>query len=389
MTGRPQRQSRTKNSEYVPRATGLLRACMLGLGLSLAMGCAAPAAPQPPTLALPEPVRDLSAQRSGDHVALAWTMPARTTDKLPLKGQVAVQICRREGKGPCDLLPKQRFAANAAAAYDDLLPPHLASGVARLVTYTVALQNHGGKSAGPSNATFVGGGSAPPVIQGLRAQARADGVVLAWAPAAPTDSQYAVRIERTRVSEPAPDVIPKAALAGRESERRTEGREQVLLVKASGRVGLQQALDQSAVFGATYRYVVARQEEANLDGHTVLTWSAPSQPVTVELKDVFPPAAPADLAAVADAGAQAIDLSWTPDTEADLAGYVVYRRTVAAQAGAGARQRISPPGAPVETPAFRDSGAQPGERYAYSVTAVDLRGNESQPSAEVEESLPR
>ncbi|MGI8772450.1 MAG: fibronectin type III domain-containing protein, partial [Acidobacteriaceae bacterium] len=371
--------------------SGLLCACLLGLGLAFGAGCAAPAAPQPPTLNLPEPVRDLSAQRSGDHVALSWTMPARTTDKLPLKGPVTAQICRREGNGSCDLLPQQRAAANAAASYDDLLPQRLASGGARLVTYTIALKNHEGKSAGASNAAFVAGGSAPPVMQGLRAEVRNEGVVLSWEPAAgATGSAWTVRIQRMRMDTPAPQAVPSAAPANKHANARDAGeREQVLLVKASGRAGLQQALDRTAVFGETYRYLAQRQEEMELDGHTVLTWSAPSQPVTVAVKDVFPPAAPADLAAVADAGAHAVDLSWTPNTEADLAGYVVYRRTVSAPGTATIPQRISPAGAPVQAPAFRDSNAQPGERYAYSVAAVDVRGNESQRSEEAEESLPR
>jgi hypothetical protein len=351
-------------------------------------------------------------------------MPTRTTDKLPLKGPVIAQICRRERNGPCDLLPEQRFAADAVASYNDLLPQPLTSGDARLLTYTVALKNHAGKSAGASNAAFTAGGAAPPAIHGLRPLVRADGVVLSWKPeaanpaaAGAVDSRWAARIERTLVSSPAVNAIPSPAPKGVPATRRASGggssggaaeREQVLLVKANARAGLQQALDRTAVFGETYRYRVARQEELDLDGHKVMTWGPPSPPVTVEVKDVFPPAVPADLAAVADAAAHAIDLSWTPgttpnttpdatpdttpdagtDAQSDLAGYIVYRRTVGASGSAGLPQQISPPGAPVETPAFRDSSAQPGARYAYSVSAVDVRGNQSQRSAEAEESLP-
>jgi fibronectin type 3 domain-containing protein len=50
--------------------------------------------------------------------------------------------------------------------------------------------------------------------------------------------------------------------------------------------------------------------------------------------------------------------------------------------------RISPAGKPVDSPAFRDSAAQPGHEYVYSVTAVDHDGNESAHSAEVKETLP-
>ena len=53
----------------------------------------------------------------------------------------------------------------------------------------------------------------------------------------------------------------------------------------------------------------------------------------------------------------AIDLSWQPDPEADMAGYIVYRRE-----GGGAWERISP-AEPVVGPAFHDAHVQPGHTY--------------------------
>jgi hypothetical protein len=43
---------------------------------------------------------------------------------------------------------------------------------------------------------------------------------------------------------------------------------------------------------------------------------------------------------------------------------------------------------PVKTPAFRDTTAVGGKRYFYSVTAVDLRGNESTHSEDASETVP-
>jgi fibronectin type 3 domain-containing protein len=85
---------------------------------------------------------------------------------------------------------------------------------------------------------------------------------------------------------------------------------------------------------------------------------------------------------VADAAAGAIDLSWSPDSDSDLAAYHVYRRDVHGDLPA---QQIASVG--VET-SYRDTGAQPEHTYAYSVSAVDQSGNESQHSSEVEETLP-
>src|SRR5580700_6727321 len=74
-------------------ATGLLTS-----GLA---GCGTPGAPLPPSLNLPDPVSDLSATRTGDVVNLTWTMPGRNTDKLKLKDNIVVRICRREGEETC------------------------------------------------------------------------------------------------------------------------------------------------------------------------------------------------------------------------------------------------------------------------------------------------
>src|SRR5580692_9551084 len=59
-------------------------------------GCGMPGAPLPPSLNLAVPVNDLSAARTGGQVALTWTMPAKTTDKVVLKGDITVRICRNE-----------------------------------------------------------------------------------------------------------------------------------------------------------------------------------------------------------------------------------------------------------------------------------------------------
>ncbi len=92
------------------------------------------------------------------------------------------------------------------------------------------------------------------------------------------------------------------------------------------------------------------------------------------------------LAAVAvgaeNGGEAAIDLSWQPDTEADLAGYIVYRRE-----GGGAWQRISP-AQPLVGPGFHDAHVQPGHTYSYAVSAIDQGGHESARSSEAEETVP-
>jgi hypothetical protein len=140
---------------------------------------------------------------------------------------------------------------------------------------------------------------------------------------------------------------------------------------------------------ATYRYTARRVSTVSLGGHTLELRSAVSPPVTLAMRDTFPPAVPSGLEAVpggATAADRSIDLSWTPDTDADLAGYFVYRQEVDPQGqvtGTVTRLNITP----VVGPAYRDQTALAGHRYAYRVTAVDTAGNESVPSADVQETL--
>jgi hypothetical protein len=107
------------------------------------------------------------------------------------------------------------------------------------------------------------------------------------------------------------------------------------------------------------------------------------------MRDTFPPHAPTGLEAVpggATVADRSIDLSWTPNTDPDLVGYNVYRQDVDSRgvvAGTAARLNTTP----VAGPAYRDQTAMTGRRYAYRITAVDSAGNESAPSADVQETL--
>src|SRR5262249_37314381 len=74
------------------------RIWLLSVSLAATLsGCGTPGAPQPPSLNLPDAVTDLAAVRTGNVVTLTWTMPKRNTDKLLLKGSIAVEICRKRG----------------------------------------------------------------------------------------------------------------------------------------------------------------------------------------------------------------------------------------------------------------------------------------------------
>jgi hypothetical protein len=346
------------------------------LWLAGAAGCGTPGAPQPPSLNLPEPVTDLSADRAGDQVTLTWTMPKKNTDKLRIKDNVTVRVCRREiADGPCvDAGPAFELAPGSDGAFTDRLPAVLASGTPRVVDYFVELKNRKGRSAGLSNAVPVAAGAPPAAVLSFRADVQKEGVMLSWTP---DWENAAIRLQRKLLT-PLP-AKPKEGLTAPPPEPV----EQDLLIEDSqqGR-----ALDKNARFGETYEYRAQRVARVTAEGKTFELSGAFCAPVRIDVRNVLPPSVPTGLVAVATAGGNgsetAIDLSWQPDSEADMAGYVVYRRE-----GDQAWERISP-AQPVVGPAFHDPHVEPGHTYRYAVSAVDQDGHESARSDEAQETVP-
>jgi hypothetical protein len=382
--------------------------------MAFAVGCASPGPPRPPSLNLPEVVTDLTADRVGDTVHLQWTTPETTTDHLPVKDAMTAEICRitlaaHSAPSSCTrttTLPVRPGPTHA----EEVLPPNLTADPPALLAYRVQIFNVNRHSAGLSPEAFVAAGAAPPAVEHLRATAARDGAMLEWQPAnttapvelerlpvgpdgvvveppqrkeAPKSSKPALKKPAASHPKPAPASPPKplhmAATPPIEIKLRTP-------TESADPGG---TIDHTAQMDATYRYTARRVRTISLGGHTLELRSVVSPPVTLAMRDTFPPAVPSDLEAVpggATAADLSIDLSWTPDTDADLAGYFVYRQEVDPQGqvtGTVTRLNITP----VVGPAYRDQTALAGHRYAYRVTAVDGAGNESAPSADVQETL--
>lgn len=360
-------------------ASILCLACSFGLA-----GCGAPGPPQPPSLHIPERVTDLTAVRAGTSISLHCTMPKKTTDRVLLKGPVPVVVCWREGAGECHAIGQSSQEPGADVGADgqfrETLPAELSTGKPRAVSLFVELKNPKGKSAGLSNPAMMLAGEAPAPVEGFRAEVRADGVVLRWRGGPPG----AVRLHR-RLLTPA--------------QKPASGKSDSALVKPAAEPALRDlfvsapeaepnagALDKTARFGAVYEYTAQRviqvKAEAS-DGKALLELPGEiSAPVRVDVIDTFPPAVPRGLVAVFAPEEKTIDLSWQPDTEEDLAGYIVYRA-----AEDGVWRRISGP-QPLIGPAYRDTTVGPAHAYHYAVSAIDLTGHESQRSAEATESVP-
>lgn len=393
-------------------ARGLAPAAVMLCSLLL-NGCASPGAPRPPSLHLPEPVRDLSAMRSGGEVRLSFSVPNRTTDGLPLKpGVLQASLCRQTRPGrPCDPVSLPPGASALAVTdgddrhtvqWTDTLPPDLASGAPRTILYRVEVRNEHGRSAGPSIPTAAAAGRAPSPVSAFHAEGLRSGVLLRWdaADSEPGD----VLIERQQPA-PAP-AGPKESRRRKELEAGHNLPSDPRPKNTPGVVWLQAdpdhkhaggTIDGTVEEGVPYRYTAVRRVQVQAGGRMLELRSAPSETLSTVWQDVYPPSAPEGLTAVgfttpANApGAPetyAVDLIWQPVRDPRLAGYLVFRTPLQADGTpAAAPQRLTPE--PLPTPSFHDTGAVSAQRYRYEVRSVDGKGNISPPAqAEVRSATP-
>jgi hypothetical protein len=135
--------------------------------------------------------------------------------------------------------------------------------------------------------------------------------------------------------------------------------------------------DNRITWGAKRCYTV--RATVRLGSATIESDAGPPECTT--LVDTFAPAAPTGLATIASAGA--INLIWEPNTESDLAGYIVLRGTP--QEGAKEPIELEPiTPSPISDTHFTDAVAA-GIAHVYAVQAVDRAGNRSATSARMTE----
>ncbi len=334
------------------------------------------APPQPPSLELPKPPSDLRAARKGDRVILTWTPPTATTDRQTIRTLGATEICRsvtgemRNCGTPIGKVPGGKTSPSkkqATTTYTDSLGPDVESNnSSAFATYAVQVLNTEVRSAGLSNQVRVPLIHALPPPQDFQAQVAKEGVVLTWkadAPSPPAGARYVFRIFR----------------------RGTGQQESAIGEVAVGNDTQYTFTDSQIDWEKTYEYRAETVTIVSQAGKPDVQVEGDDTPVVkVFAHDAFPPGVPAGLQAVFSGPGQQpfIDLVWAPVSDIDLAGYNVYRRTDGTTA-------VKINSELVKTPAYRDANVQPGNHYFYSVTAVDLRGNESAKSEEASESTPQ
>jgi hypothetical protein len=356
-------------------------------GTAALLGCGVPGVPKPPSLDLPEPVADLRAVRKGDRVYLDWTVPAETTDRLAVRHLGPTRICRSldaamsecaspVGEVPAPPIPGAgsqqtklvKPATKAQANYTDSLPGRLlVANPAVQISYAISVLNITSRSAGLSNVVRVPAVAALPPPSDFRVQVTAEGVVLSWTavPRGPETPglQAMYRVYRRPEGGTADTVVGQLPLDASSAT---------------------QVVDHSFEWEKTYFYRATVVTLIHQEGKPEIQFEGDDTfPVKVFAHDVFPPAVPSGLQAVFSGTGQQpfIDLIWAPDTDADLAGYDVFRH----EAG-GEPLKIN--AELVKAPAFRDMNVGPGKNYFYSVSAVDVRGNESARSEQASETVP-
>jgi hypothetical protein len=382
------------------RATSGVLPVSATLLIALAVGCASPAPPHPPSLHLPEIPKDLAAQRIGDGVQLHWTTPTQTTDGLAIKASVkdsmTAELCRLTTFTGAACVPVKRIPVQPGPSQTtETLPRPLTSDPSALLIYRVQIFNANGHTAGLSPEAFAASGVAPPPVEQLRATAIRDGAKLEWAK---QNTSAAVELDRQPEGAPAPIAEPPAPKPTPKplSKFKTKPAAspkptqlpatEVKLKTPTQATDAGGTIDRTAEKNQSYRYTAQRVRIVTLAGRSLELRSLPSQPVIVHIRDTFPPQTPTGLASVPAPAEHAIDLSWEPNSDNDLTGYSVYRQEVTTQGvlkGIPLRLNTSP----LVGPAYRDLTALPGQRYAYRIKAVDTSGNESAPSADVQETL--
>jgi hypothetical protein len=352
---------------------------MLGLVLLLT-ACATIGPPQPPSLDLPTPPADLRASRLGDQVTLTWTNPRTTTDRQTLRSLGPTRICRGPGElkqcgtpigtTATKLGPAAKIAQQAVTvSYADTLPPQMQSDTPdTIITYSVEVLNRDGRAAGLSNQVHVPLIRTLPAPQDLHGQVTSQGIVLSWTadvPSVPFPAvHYIFRVNRTV------EGGQEATVAG-EVPATTEQRYSLT--------------DSSIEWEKTYLYRAETVTAVDEPGKPEMRVEGAGSPeLKIFAHDVFPPAVPTGLQAVFSGPGQSlfIDLVWAPAADVDLAGYNVYRHE---EGTATAKLNAEP----LKTPAYRDKDITTGKRYFYSVSSVDVRGNESARSEEATETVPQ
>jgi fibronectin type 3 domain-containing protein len=307
------------------------------LAAALLSACGYVGPPMPPALDIPVTITDFRAWEYGNNIEFEFTLPAKTTENLDLKSVRSIELLIGENEPQSKIIPQPVGKPGPLTGQVPVQTP-AQTWIGKTVVLAVRATGPKGKASAWSNPVSL------TVIQPLstpstpKPQNVAGGVELSWTGMGP---HY--RIFRTE----------------------GDGQPQQLADAESSPY-----LDASTSYGTRYKYMVQAIAAQN-------QWSLVSEAAEITPVDAFPPAVPEGLSAVP--APQSIELAWTRNTEMDFRGYNIYRSV-----DNGPFEKYA---SLVEAPTFSDSKIQAGKKYRYTVSAVDLTGNESAQSSPPAEAI--
>jgi len=305
-------------------------------------GCGVVGDVLPPTLNLPVQATDVTVLEHADRLEIAFKMPTMTTEGMLIRHVPEIDL--RIGVAPENTLNVAGWASRATRI--PTKQPNAVTAVApwvnKKVAVSVRLLNEHGKDAGWSPFVMLTVIPPVPTPTALEPQAVPTGVHLKWTSSAPK-----FRVFRHLPAGP--------------------GFEQIATPEKP-------EYDDNVEFGKEYSYYVQAIAPAG-DGTAE---SDNSATVSVTPKDTFAPAAPVGLTYIL--GGKTIELTWTRNTEPDLKGYRVYR--------AFENNPVERITETQDSTSYSDRNIASGKVYRYSVTAIDLSGNESKMSEPVTVTAP-
>jgi hypothetical protein len=359
---------------------------------TILVGCGAPGDPVAPSPPVPIAITDLSAHQMGDAVALNFSLPSKPIHGDRLLQPPAIEILRGETKpdGSPNLKSLhvvETIPGELAAKYqsDDrtqiitpISPSENRSATGFDAVFAVRTRASRKRASTDSNAIKIHIYPVPGPIGEIKSQLVEGAINLTWPPVTQTAAGDPITVTEYHVYRG--ELDPKSydpKITGPDVLHERFAAPLTLL----GRSNDPRYTDKQFDFGKVYLYIVRSVTTAGKDG--LALESGDSDALILKPADTFPPSIPQGVVAAAVENpettppSQEVDVSWSINTEQDLAGYRVYRSEREGDKGAFVTQDL------LLSPAYRDTSVASGHQYWYSVTAVDLSGNESAPSPQV------
>lgn len=366
--------------------------------LAASPGCGKRGDPLPPLRIVPQPVTELRLSQRGAALETSFVAPRLATDGSRL-GVIEVELLKTSQEGDFEKLAirtSERVAPGEAIVKSEPLPPP------GTVVRVAARASAKGRTSNRTPVVTLVAQPLPLAPQMLTSELTPTGLVLRWVapnppppvpepapqatptvPASPTAAPTPTApLPATTASptppspspstspSPTPQPTPTPPVRGFWVYRRAKDGVYARPLQDDILTATQYE-DRSVLPGEEWCYVVRF-----LASKQPLVESASSSEACAAFKDIAAPAAPIGIAMVLRA--DGVEVSWSPSSDGDLAGYRVYR--------------AAPPGEPplrvaevsTEQTSIKDVSARRGVVNVYTVTALDKAGNESPASRPVQ-----